>query len=175
MSQAGAAVLERARGVRLAIFDVDGVMTDGTLFIGARGEAFKAFNILDGHGLKMLREAGVVTAILSGRSHRAVDRRAKELSIDHVVQGRPDKVPELERLLKRLRLEAKACAYVGDDLPDIPVLRRCGLAVAVANAADAVKAEAHYVTVAAGGRGAVREVCELILRARAQPGAAAAV
>jgi 3-deoxy-D-manno-octulosonate 8-phosphate phosphatase (KDO 8-P phosphatase) len=170
-----AAVLDRARAVRLAIFDVDGVMTDGTLYIGARGEALKAFNILDGHGLKMLREAGVVTAILSGRKHAAVDRRAKELSIDHVVQGRSDKVPEFEKLIKRLKLEANACAYVGDDLPDLPVLRRCGLAVAVANAVEAVKAEAHYVTRAAGGRGAVREVCDLILAARGQLGAAAVV
>ena len=165
----------RAKRVRLAIFDVDGVLTDGTLYIGARGEAFKAFNILDGHGLKMLREAGVATAILSGRKHAAVDRRAKELSIDHVVQGRSDKVPEFEKLLKRLKLEAQACAYVGDDLPDLPVLRRCGLAVAVANAVEAVKAEAHYVTRAAGGRGAVREVCDLILAARGQLGGAAAV
>jgi len=165
----------RAKRVRLAIFDVDGVMTDGTLYIGARGEALKAFNILDGHGLRMLREAGVVTAILSGRKHAAVDRRAKELSIDHVVQGRSDKVPEFEKLIKRLKLEANACAYVGDDLPDLPVLRRCGLAVAVANAVEAVKAEAHYVTRAAGGRGAVREVCDLILAARGQLGAAAVV
>jgi 3-deoxy-D-manno-octulosonate 8-phosphate phosphatase (KDO 8-P phosphatase) len=158
----------RARAVRLAIFDVDGVLTDGTIYLGARGEAFKAFNILDGHGLKMLREAGVATAILSGRKHAAVERRAKELSIDHVVQGRPDKLPEFERLLKRARVGAEACAYVGDDLPDLAVMRRCGLAVAVANAVDAVKAEAHYVTRAAGGRGAVREFCDLVLRARGQ-------
>ena len=165
----------RAKRVRLAIFDVDGVLTDGTIYMGARGEAFKAFNILDGHGLKMLRESGVATAILSGRKHAAVGRRARELAIDHVVQGRSDKVPEFEKLLRRLKLEASACAYVGDDLPDLPVLRRCGLAVAVANAVEAVKAEAHYVTRAAGGRGAVREVCDLILAARGQLGGAAAV
>ena len=168
-------VTARAQRVRLAIFDVDGVMTDGTIYIGARGEAFKAFNILDGHGLKMLREAGVVTAILSGRKHAAVDRRAKELSIDHVVQGRSDKAPEFEKLIKRMKLGAEACAYVGDDLPDLAVMRRCGLAVAVANAAEAVKAEAHYVTRAHGGRGAVREVCDLILRARGQLARHAAV
>ena len=165
----------RARAVRLAIFDVDGVLTDGTLFIGARGEAFKAFNILDGHGLKMLREAGVATAILSGRSHKAVDRRAKELSIDHVLQGRSDKLPEFEKLIKRLKLEAGACAFMGDDLPDLPVMRRCGLAVAVANAADAVKSAAHYVTRASGGRGAVRELCELVLEAQGQLAARTAV
>src|SRR3954468_15450470 len=102
----------RAKRVRLAIFDVDGVLTDGTIYLGARGEAFKAFNILDGHGLKMLREAGVVTAILSGRKHGAVDRRAKELSIDHVIQGRPEKVPEFEKLVKRLKLRDEQCAYM---------------------------------------------------------------
>jgi 3-deoxy-D-manno-octulosonate 8-phosphate phosphatase (KDO 8-P phosphatase) len=164
----------RAKRVRLAIFDVDGVLTDGTLYIGARGEALKAFNILDGHGLKMLREAGVVTAILSGRKHAAVDRRAKELSIDHVIQGRSEKVPEFEKLLKRVKVKREECAYMGDDLPDLPVLRLCGLAVAVANAVDAVKKEAHYVTRARGGRGAVREACDLILAARGQlpPGGA---
>ncbi len=157
---------KRARAVRLAIFDVDGVLTDGTVFMGVRGEAFKAFNILDGHGLKMLREAGVVTAILSGRSHKAVDRRARELSIDYVVQGRSDKVPEFEKLVKRLRLKPQECSYMGDDLPDLPVMRRCGLAIAVCDAVQAVKSEAHYVTRASGGRGAVREFCELVLRAQ---------
>ena len=165
----------RARRVRLAIFDVDGVMTDGTVYMGAKGEAFKAFSILDGHGLKMLREAGVVTAILSGRKHAAVERRAKELSIDHVIQGRSDKEPEFEKLLKRVKVGADACAYVGDDLPDLAVMRRCGLAVAVANAVHEVKAEAHYVTAAHGGRGAVREFCELVLRAQGKLARAAAV
>jgi 3-deoxy-D-manno-octulosonate 8-phosphate phosphatase (KDO 8-P phosphatase) len=165
----------RAARVRLAIFDVDGVLTDGTIFMGARGEVFKAFSILDGHGLKMLREAGVVTAILSGRKHAAVERRARELSIDHVIQGRSDKLPEFERLIKRLKVREEACAYVGDDLPDLPVMRRCGLAVAVANAVDAVKESAHHVTRASGGRGAVREFCELVLRAQGKLERATAV
>ena len=172
---AEAALLERARGVRLAIFDVDGVMTDGTLYIGAQGEAFKAFNILDGHGMKMLQSAGVATAIISGRSSQAVERRAAELSIAHVVQGSPDKVADFERLISGLGIEASACSYVGDDLPDLALMRRCGLAVAVANAVDAVKEAAHYVTRAPGGRGAVREFCDLVLAARGQLGAAAAV
>ena len=158
----------RARRVRLAIFDVDGVLTDGTIFIGPTGEAFKAFSILDGHGLKMLREAGIATAILSGRSHKAVDRRAKELSIDYVIQGKSEKLPEFDKLLKRVKLEAKDCAYMGDDLPDLPVMRRCGFSVAPRNAVKAVKDEAHYVTRAHGGKGAVREMCELILRHRRQ-------
>jgi 3-deoxy-D-manno-octulosonate 8-phosphate phosphatase (KDO 8-P phosphatase) len=168
-------ITKRARAVRLAIFDVDGVLTDGTVFIGARGEAFKAFNIKDGHGLKMLRDSGVATAILSGRSHKAVDRRAKELSIDHVIQGRSDKLPEFEKLIKRLKLDAEACAYMGDDMPDLPVMKRCGLAVAVADAAHAVREAAHYVTRAPGGRGAVRELCDLVLAAQGQLAARTAV
>ncbi|HUL55510.1 MAG TPA: HAD family hydrolase [Usitatibacter sp.] len=158
---------ERARAVRLAIFDVDGVMTDGTLWFGPQGEAFKAFNILDGHGLKMLRSSGVATAIISGRASEAVARRAAELDIAHVVQGSQDKAAAFEKLLASLGVQAEACAYVGDDLPDLPVMRRCGLAVAVANAHESVKSEAHYVTRAGGGRGAVREVCDLVLRAQA--------
>jgi len=158
---------ERARAVRLAIFDVDGVMTDGTLYFNAQGEMFKAFNILDGHGVKLLQKAGVATAILSGRKSRAVAKRAKELSIAHVIQGTgDDKVPAFERLVKKLRLNAQACAFMGDDIQDLPVMRRCGFAVAVANAVDKVKAEAHYVTRASGGKGAVREFCDLVLRAQ---------
>jgi 3-deoxy-D-manno-octulosonate 8-phosphate phosphatase (KDO 8-P phosphatase) len=158
---------ERARAVRLAIFDVDGVMTDGTVFFDAKGEAFKAFNILDGHGVKLLQKAGLATAILSGRKSAAVARRAKELAIAHVIQGTgDDKVPAFEGLLKKLRLDAQACAFVGDDIQDLPVMRRCGFAVAVANAVDKVKAEAHYVTRAQGGKGAVREFCDLVLHAQ---------
>jgi 3-deoxy-D-manno-octulosonate 8-phosphate phosphatase (KDO 8-P phosphatase) len=157
----------RARAVRLAIFDVDGVMTDGTLYIGADGEAFKAFNILDGHGLKLLEKAGVETAILSGRKSQAVALRMKELGIRHVIQGTgDDKVPHFERLLKKLELAEAQCSYMGDDLQDLAVLRRCGLAVAPANAVEEVKAAAHHVTRAAGGRGAVRELCDLLLRSR---------
>ena len=168
-------LVARARGLRLAIFDVDGVMTDGTLYIGAQGEAFKAFNILDGHGVKMLQGAGIAAAIISGRSSEAVTRRAAELAIAHVVQGCSDKVAAFEKLVGELRVEARAAAFMGDDLPDLEVMRRCGLAVAVANAVEEVKAAAHYVTRAGGGRGAVREFCELVLRARGQLGAQAAV
>ncbi len=152
--------------MRLAIFDVDGVLTDGTLYIGAQGEALKAFNIHDGHGVKMLLAAGVDAAILSGRASEATALRAHELGIAHVVQGAADKVAAFEALLRELRLGPGACAFVGDDLPDLPVMERCGLAVAVADAVDAVKARAHYVTRAGGGRGAVREFCELVLRAQ---------
>ena len=163
-------VTRRARAVRLAIFDVDGVMTDGTLFIGPQGEVFKAFNILDGHGLKMLQSSGVATAIISGRASDAVARRAAELDIAHVLQGSQDKSAAFDKLLASLGMQAEACAFVGDDLPDLAVMRRCGFAVAVANACDAVKAAAHYVTRASGGRGAVREFCELVVQAQTQPG-----
>ncbi|MDQ3026487.1 MAG: HAD-IIIA family hydrolase [Pseudomonadota bacterium] len=168
-------VTARARAVRLAIFDVDGVLTDGTIYMGPAGEAFKAFNILDGHGIKMLQSAGVAIAIISGRSSEAVARRAEELAIVHVVQGSKDKVADFRRVIKGLGVAAQACAFVGDDLPDLAVMRACGFAVAVANAADAVKAQAHYVTTASGGRGAVREFCDLVLRAQGQLEPAAAV
>ena len=157
---------ERARAVRLAIFDVDGVMTDGTVWLGPEGEVFKGFNILDGHGVKMLQASGVATAIISGRSSEAVARRARELAIAHVVQGCADKVAAFEALARELAIAPAACAYMGDDLPDLPVMRRCGLAVAVPNAIEAVRQAAHYVTRASGGKGAVREFCDLVLRAR---------
>ena len=173
MSSSRDELIARARAVRLAIFDVDGVMTDGTLYIGPAGEALKAFNILDGHGVKMLQSAGIAAAILSGRSSEAVAHRARELAIAHVVQGAGDKVAAFERLRAGLGIDAAACAFVGDDLPDLEVMRRCGLAVAVAGAVDAVKDAAHYVTRAAGGRGAVREFCELVLRAQGRLGAEA--
>jgi 3-deoxy-D-manno-octulosonate 8-phosphate phosphatase (KDO 8-P phosphatase) len=161
-------VAERARAIRLAIFDVDGVMTDGTLFLGARGEAFKAFNILDGHGVKMLQAAGIATAIISGRKSKAVAVRARELAIRHVDQGVKDKLAAFERLRAKLGFDARACAYMGDDVIDIAVMRACGFAASVPNAVDEVKRVAHYVTEAHGGRGAVREFCELVIRARGE-------
>ncbi|HZP91962.1 MAG TPA: HAD-IIIA family hydrolase [Burkholderiales bacterium] len=159
-------ILERARRVRVAFFDVDGVLTDGRLYFSARGEQFKAFHILDGHGLKMLRESGVTTAILSGRRSGAVKARAAELGIAHVVQAAADKLPAFLALLRKLRLAERDAAYMGDDLPDLPVMRRCGLALSVPDAVEVVRSHAHYVTDRPGGRGAVREACELIMRAQ---------
>jgi 3-deoxy-D-manno-octulosonate 8-phosphate phosphatase (KDO 8-P phosphatase) len=159
-------VIRRARAVRLAIFDVDGVMTDGSVFMGARGEVFKAFNILDGHGVTMLHSAGIATAILTGRRSKAVALRARELAIAHVEQGAKDKLAVFERLAGKLGVDAEACAYMGDDVQDLEVMRRCGFAVAVPNAVDEVRSAAHYVTRASGGRGAVREFCDLVLSAR---------
>jgi 3-deoxy-D-manno-octulosonate 8-phosphate phosphatase (KDO 8-P phosphatase) len=158
---------KRARGVRLAVFDVDGVFTDGTLWIGMDGrEQLKAFNILDGLGVKLLHAAGIGTAIITGRSSAAVAKRARELDIGDVIQGAGDKAKAFERLLRKHGLEASACAYMGDDLPDLAVMKRCGLAAAPQNAVAAVKRAAHVVTQAAGGRGAVRELCERLLEAQ---------
>jgi 3-deoxy-D-manno-octulosonate 8-phosphate phosphatase (KDO 8-P phosphatase) len=162
-------VTQRARRVRLAIFDVDGVMTDGTLYFGARGEALKVFNILDGHGLKLLQKAGIPTAIISGRKSAIVAARARELGIAHVIQGTgDDKIPAFERLLKKAGVAQDACSFMGDDIQDLPIMARCGFAVGVCNAVEAVKSKAHYVTHAHGGRGAIREFCDLVLRAQAR-------
>ncbi len=159
-------VLQRARAVRLLVLDVDGVLTDGRLDFGAEGELSKSFHTLDGHGIKMLMESGVKVAILSGRRSPAVDRRAADLGVTEVVQGAQDKRAELEAMLARLGLTAAQCAFMGDDLPDLPAMARCTLAATVPGSPDAVKARSHYVTQRGGGAGAVRELCEVIMRAQ---------
>ena len=163
----------RARAIRLALFDVDGVLTDGRLYYGPGGEAMKAFHILDGHGLKMLARTGVGAGVLSGRSCGATAVRARELGIAHVILGADDKLARFERLRGELGLEASQCALGGDDRPGSPGLARCGLAIAVANAVPEVKAVSHRVTAARGGEGAVREFCELVMRAQGTLDAAA--
>ena len=159
-------VLERMRRLRLMIFDVDGVLTDGTLYLGEAGWEMKAFNVRDGHGLKMLKESGVEVAILSARRSRAVDLRAAELGIVLVEQGASDKKAAFDRLLGRVRVLPAAAGYMGDDVVDLPVLERCGFAASVPEAPDIVRERVHHVTRTPGGRGAVREVCELIMRAQ---------
>ena len=148
------------------IFDVDGVLTDGTLWYGPRGEALKAFSAHDGHGLKMLAAAGVAVALLSGRRSTAVALRAREHGIREVHQGIDDKLLVFRQILKKHRLDAAAAGFMGDELVDLPVLTRCGLACAPAEAPQPVRSRAHYVTRAAAGRGAVREVCDLVMRAK---------
>ena len=160
------ALLQRAKAVRLAIFDVDGVLTDGRLYFLADGSEFKTFNTLDGHGIKMLIASGVQTAIISGRSSPVVERRAANLGIQHLIQGREDKLVVLEQLLGELGLGYEEVAYLGDDLPDLPVIRRVGLGMAVASADAFVRQHAAAVTQARGGEGAAREFCELIMRAQ---------
>jgi 3-deoxy-D-manno-octulosonate 8-phosphate phosphatase (KDO 8-P phosphatase) len=157
---------ERMRRLKLMIFDVDGVLTDGTLYYSETGAELKAFNARDGHGIKMLKESGVEIAILSARRSRAVDARAAELGLTLVEQGAGDKGKAFEVLIARVRVPAEAAGYMGDDLVDLPALSRCGFAASVPEAPESVRKRAHLVTRAPGGRGAVREVCELIMRAQ---------
>ncbi|HEY1772803.1 MAG TPA: HAD-IIIA family hydrolase [Gammaproteobacteria bacterium] len=159
-------IKERAARVRLAVFDVDGVLTDGRLYYSAGGEELKVFHVHDGQGLKRMQKAGITLAIISGRDSAAVTSRMQDLDIEHVFQGDEHKLPIFERLLKKLGLTAEQCACVGDDLPDLPLLQRAGFAVAVANAQAPIREAAHYITSSRGGRGAAREVCDLILTAQ---------
>ncbi|WP_120996867.1 HAD family hydrolase [Stutzerimonas urumqiensis] len=159
-------LLQRARDIRLAVFDVDGVLTDGRLYFLTDGSEFKTFNTLDGHGIKMLIASGVQTAIISGRSTPVVERRARNLGVHHLYQGREDKLVVLDQILSETGFAREQVAYLGDDLPDLPVMRRVGLGMAVANAAPFVRSHAHGVTQARGGEGAAREFCELIMQAQ---------
>jgi 3-deoxy-D-manno-octulosonate 8-phosphate phosphatase (KDO 8-P phosphatase) len=160
------AIYAKAQRVRLAIFDVDGVLTDGTLYLTDGGEEIKAFNSLDGHGMKMLRESGVELAIITGRTSRSVELRAKNLGIDLVFQGAADKALAFASLLKTRSLEASAIAYMGDDVVDLPVMLRCGFAITVPDAPLLVRQHADYLTRAKGGHGAAREACEFIMHAQ---------
>ena len=157
---------DRARKLKLAAFDVDGILTDGALYLSDSGDEIKAFFSLDGHGMKMLRESGVELALITGRKSRIVELRAKNLGIETVYQGVEDKARAFAELLSARNLDAAAVSYMGDDVVDLPVMIRCGLALSVPEAPLVVRQHAHYVTRAAGGRGAVREVCELIMHAQ---------
>jgi 3-deoxy-D-manno-octulosonate 8-phosphate phosphatase (KDO 8-P phosphatase) len=159
-------VFERAKKIKLLSCDVDGVMTDGTLLFTSEGQEIKAFNILDGQGIKMLQNSGVKIAIITGRTSAMVENRAKNLGIDILYQGREDKINAIQDIANELNLSLDQIAHIGDDLPDLPVIRRVGLGVTVPNGADLVKAHAHHCTTRAGGKGAVRELCELIMKAQ---------
>ena len=159
-------VMARAARVRLMIFDVDGILTDGSLHFGADGEALKTFNVLDGHGIKLLQQSGVATAIISARHSAIVARRAADLGIEHVQQGVHDKLSGFEKLRQVCAIAPEACGFIGDDVIDLPVLRRVGFAASVPNGHAEVRSRVHYVTQAGGGRGAAREICDLILRAQ---------
>jgi 3-deoxy-D-manno-octulosonate 8-phosphate phosphatase (KDO 8-P phosphatase) len=152
--------------VRLAAFDVDGVFTDGRFYLSNEGVESKAFSTQDGFGIKQLLAADIQVAVISSRKSRAVETRMSELGVPYVIQGAADKLAAFESVLASLQLSAKDCVYVGDDVPDLAVLKRVGFAIAVANAVDEVKGQCDFTTRAAGGYGAVREVCELLLRAR---------
>ncbi len=159
-------LLRRAAAIRLVIFDVDGVLTDGGLVLLDNGDECKVFNVRDGQGLVMLRDNGMELSIITGRRSQVVQDRMAGLGMRHIYQGQEDKLAALEDLLEKLELSPQAVAYMGDDLPDLPVLRRVGLAATVANADPLVREHVHWQSRHAGGHGAVREFAELLLRAQ---------
>lgn len=158
-------VLGLAAKVKLLLFDVDGVLTDGRLVIGDDGLEFKAFNSRDGHGIKMLQRNGIDVGIITGRTSDVVNHRVKDLKIRHVYQGCKEKLPVYQKLINKLKLKPEQTAFVGDDVVDLPILLRVGLAVSVQNAHPLVKQHAHWVTPSIGGYCAAREVCDMLLHA----------
>ncbi len=156
----------RATGIRLVIFDVDGVLTDGRLHVHCDGTESKSFNVRDGHGIKLLRESGIEAAIISGRRSESVVHRMRDLGVEHVYLGIEDKLQAFQELLEKTGLDPNQVAYVGDDIVDLPVMRRIGLAIAVADADAFVLEHAHWRTPRQGGRGAARDACEMILQAQ---------
>lgn len=159
-------IIENAAKIRCLILDVDGVLTDGRLYFNEQGEVVKVFHAQDGLGIKLLQQAGITVAIISGRNSPIVQKRAEELAIAHIYQGQENKLPALEQLMMKLGLTDEQFAYVGDDLPDLPLIQRVGLGIAVANAVAAVKKHALWQTQRSGGDGAVREVCDFLLEAQ---------
>ena len=160
------ALAARARPIRIAAFDVDGIMTDGSLTFDSTGRELKTFHVRDGLGLKLLQNAGIILAIVTGRSSSIVDVRARELGIRHVIQGSADKLVSCQTLLEQLGLDWTQCAYMGDDLPDLPVLEKCGLALTVPEAPVLIRNQAHWISPVGGGKGAVRCAAEMMLDAQ---------
>lgn len=158
--------MQKAAKTRLLALDVDGVLTDGRLYFAEDGQELKTFDTQDGHGIKMLQQSGIICAIITGRNTKLVERRANNLGITHLLQGREDKLVALRELSAELGIAVENMAYVGDDWPDLPAIRAAGLGIAVANAHSELHTHADYVTRLEGGRGAVREVCDLLLKAK---------
>ncbi|MCW8194377.1 HAD hydrolase family protein [Proteobacteria bacterium 005FR1] len=156
----------RARRIKLLLLDVDGVLTDGRLYFGNNGEELKAFHILDGHGIKQLQTSGVKVGIITGRESALVVRRARELSVEILIQKSPDKVISLQQVASDEGLQLEQIAFMGDDYPDLPVIRRVGLGLTVANGHPEVRAHAHWQSRRSGGDGAVREACDMIMQAQ---------
>jgi 3-deoxy-D-manno-octulosonate 8-phosphate phosphatase (KDO 8-P phosphatase) len=161
-----AATHNRLAELRLVAFDVDGVFTDGRFYLSDDGIESKAFNTQDGFGIRQLLDAGIEVAVISGRISGAVEKRMAELGVKHVFVGSRDKIAAFEDLITGLGIDASECAYVGDDIPDLALLEHVGYSIAVANAVSRIRDLCDYTTVAGGGHGAVREVCELVLAAR---------
>ncbi len=159
-------IIDKAKKIKLLILDVDGVLTDGKLFFDDRGKEYKSFHARDGHGIKLLRQTGVEVAVISGRKSDSVALRMKNLGIEYVFQGQQNKLAAFEELLQALAVDKEQVAFVGDDLLDLPVLSRVGLSIAVHDANFAVKDYVQWCTCLPGGQGAVREVCDLIMRAQ---------
>ena len=159
-------VLDLASQVKLLLFDVDGVLTDGRLVIGDDGQEYKAFNSRDGHGIKMLQRHGVAVGIITGRTSEVVKHRVKDLDIKYVHQGCKEKLPAYRQLIAELALTPEQTGYVGDDVVDLPIMLQVGLAIAVQNAHPLVKKHAHWITPSIGGYGAARETCEMVLFAQ---------
>lgn len=157
---------EKAKKIRLVIFDVDGVLTSGQLTYGSNGIEVKNFHVHDGQGMKLLKKSGVEIAIITACQTDIIKRRMQDLGIEHVYLGQVDKLPAYEDIKNKLNLTDQQIAYVGDDLPDLPMLKRVGLAVTVANAHQLIQEHAHWITKAKGGKGAVREVCDFIMQAQ---------
>lgn len=157
---------ELAKRIKLLILDVDGVLTDGRIILDNEGNEFKAFNVRDGHGIKMLQKAGIPVAIITGRYSRVVERRAKELGIDHIYQRCHNKLVAYNDLIEKLGLRDEEVAYIGDDVVDIPILKRVGLPICVRDGHEGAKGFSLYITEKEAGKGAVREVCDLIINAR---------
>jgi 3-deoxy-D-manno-octulosonate 8-phosphate phosphatase (KDO 8-P phosphatase) len=158
--------MTRAARVKVMIFDVDGILTDGSLTYGPDGEVTKTFNVLDGLGIQLLQKTGVITAIISARKSPIVLARSRDLGINHVWQGHHDKRVDVAALLEQTGFAAEQCGYIGDDVIDLPLLTKVGFAVTVPTGHPEVQHRAHYVTKAGGGRGAVREVCDMVMRAQ---------
>jgi 3-deoxy-D-manno-octulosonate 8-phosphate phosphatase (KDO 8-P phosphatase) len=159
-------LMARARTVRLLSCDVDGVLTDGRIYVDEDGRELKAYSSLDGFGIKMLERAGVIVAWITGSTSPSVAQRAANLGVERVIQGADDKLAAWQRLRRELSFSPEQCAHIGDDFPDLPVIVRCGFGATVPHSPEPLRRQALYVTHAAGGRGAVREVAELILAAR---------
>jgi 3-deoxy-D-manno-octulosonate 8-phosphate phosphatase (KDO 8-P phosphatase) len=159
-------IQEKARQIKLVIFDVDGVLTDGSLYLGDDGQEYKAFNSRDGHGIKMLQSSGIEIGIITGRTSDVVRIRMESLGIKHLFQGKQDKLPTYLELRDKLNLTDEQVAYVGDDVVDLPIMRRVGLAIAVNDAHPFVLQHSHWQTPHPGGRGAGRDVCELLMSAQ---------
>jgi 3-deoxy-D-manno-octulosonate 8-phosphate phosphatase (KDO 8-P phosphatase) len=159
-------IIERAKLIKLLILDVDGVLTTGDLYYTDSNIEYKIFNTLDGHGIKMLQKTGVIVAIISGRQSDAVTKRAQDLGIKYVYQGKEDKCLIFNELLIELHLQPTQVAYMGDDLPDLPLICQVGLGIAVSNAHNFIKQHAHLTTQTSGGKGAVREVCDMLMQAQ---------